>query len=113
GLLHGVVGLGERAQHAVGHRTQVPAVLLETPRQPFGLVHRSNLHRIASWERDPPGHRDVTGPASGPVRGCACQLTMSMGVPGGIMESWARSASWSRTQPWEMAAPVLPISESS
>ena len=38
---------------------------------------------------------------------------MTTGVPGGIMDSWARSASCSRMQPCEMAAPVVPISESS
>ena len=38
---------------------------------------------------------------------------MSMGVPGGIGASWARSLSWRRTQPCEICAPVVPISESS
>ena len=40
GLLHGVVGLAERAQHAVGHRPQVRPVGLELFRQPLVFVHR-------------------------------------------------------------------------
>ena len=40
-------------------------------------------------------------------------LMTSIGVPAGIIESWARSASCSRMQPGEMAAPVVPMSESS
>jgi len=40
-------------------------------------------------------------------------LITSMGVPAGIIESCARSASCSRMHPWEIAAPVVPMSESS
>ncbi len=39
GFLHGVVGLGERAEHAVGHPAQVAAVLLETFRQQVAFGH--------------------------------------------------------------------------
>ena len=42
GLLDGVVGLAERAEHPVGHRPQVGPVRLEPLRQPVALVHRSH-----------------------------------------------------------------------
>jgi hypothetical protein len=42
GVLDGVVGLGQRTQHPVGHRPQPGAVLLEALGQPLGLVHRSH-----------------------------------------------------------------------
>lgn len=38
-LLHGILGLGQRAEHAVRDRTQVHAVLLEAVRQKLALVH--------------------------------------------------------------------------
>ena len=40
-LLDGVVGLAERAEHAVGHRTHARPPLLELLRLPLSLVHRS------------------------------------------------------------------------
>ena len=40
GLLYGVVRLGERAEHPVGHRSQVAPVGLELLRQPFVFVHQ-------------------------------------------------------------------------
>jgi hypothetical protein len=39
-LLDGVVGLGGRAQHPVGHRPQMRPVLLEPLGQPVVVVHR-------------------------------------------------------------------------
>src|SRR5262249_15141009 len=38
GLLHRVVGLGERPEHPVGDSAEVPAVLLEALRQPRALA---------------------------------------------------------------------------
>ena len=40
GVLDGVVGLGGRAQHPVGHRPQMRPVLLEPLGQPVVVVHR-------------------------------------------------------------------------
>ena len=40
GVLNGVIGLAERAEHPVGHRPQTGPVLLETFRQPLAVVHR-------------------------------------------------------------------------
>ena len=42
GLLDGVVGLAQRAEHPVGHRPQVGPVLLEALRQLIALIHRSH-----------------------------------------------------------------------
>ena len=39
GFLDGVVGLAQRAEHPVGHRSQVGPLLLEPLRQPVALVH--------------------------------------------------------------------------
>jgi hypothetical protein len=55
----------------------------------------------------------VTRDAGDPGESYAEPDTMSSGVPGGIISSCARSASCRRMQPWEMAAPVVPISASS
>ena len=44
-LLDRVVGLAQRAEHLVGHRSQVGAVLLELLRQEVVLVHRSHPSR--------------------------------------------------------------------
>lgn len=41
GLLHGVLGLADRAQHPVGHGPQMGAVLLEAPGQRVLLAHLS------------------------------------------------------------------------
>jgi hypothetical protein len=40
-VLDGVVGLGQRAEHPVGHRAQAGPVFLEARRQPLVLVHLS------------------------------------------------------------------------
>jgi hypothetical protein len=46
GLLHRIVGLGLRAQNAVGDRTQARAVALELPGQLNVLVHGCHIsHR--------------------------------------------------------------------
>ena len=42
GVLDGVVGLDKRAEHPVGHRSQMGPVLLEAVGQPLVLVHRSH-----------------------------------------------------------------------
>ncbi len=39
-LLHGVVRLGEGAEHPVGDRPQVGPVLLESLRQKVAVIHR-------------------------------------------------------------------------
>ena len=41
GVLQGVVGLGDRAEHPVGHRPQSWSLLLEPVCQPLAVVHRS------------------------------------------------------------------------
>ena len=48
GFLNGVVGLAHRAEHPVGHRSQMAAVLLEPLRQPFVLDHVTFLRRRVS-----------------------------------------------------------------
>jgi len=45
GLLHGVVRLGRRAEHPVGHRAQARPVRLEALGQPVALVHWSPLRQ--------------------------------------------------------------------
>ena len=40
GLLHGVVGFAQRAQHPVGDRSQMGAIGIELLGQPVGIVHR-------------------------------------------------------------------------
>ena len=42
GVLHGVAGLGQRAEHPVGDGPQMRSLLLETPGQPLLLVYRSH-----------------------------------------------------------------------
>jgi hypothetical protein len=51
GVLDGVVGLGERAEHPVGHRPQVGAVLLEAIGQPLRVVHRSRPPVVRCQQR--------------------------------------------------------------
>lgn len=41
-LLHGVVGFGMGAEHAVGNLAQADSELLETLRQPIGIGHGHN-----------------------------------------------------------------------
>jgi len=57
GLLYGVVRLGERAEHAVGHRLQVAPVGLELLRQPFVFVHQFYSFMLFSQSSD---ERDAT-----------------------------------------------------
>ncbi len=47
-LLHGVVGLAQRAQHPVGDGAQVRPVLLELLREPLSIVHVTFLRRHPS-----------------------------------------------------------------
>ena len=61
GLLHRVVGLAERAEHPVGDRAQVSAVLLELPGQELVVVHRSHLLALVGHRLDPPTTAGVTG----------------------------------------------------
>jgi hypothetical protein len=54
GVLDGVVGVGQRAQHPVGHRPQMGSVGLEVFGQPLLVVHG---HGSSSWRvisGDPP-----------------------------------------------------------
>ena len=56
GILDGVVGLGHRAEHSVGHRPQVGSVGLEALGQPIGVTHRSRpsvTFRQSVDERNP------------------------------------------------------------
>ena len=43
--LDGVIGLAERAEHPVGHRSQASLVFLETLGQPCALVHQVTFFR--------------------------------------------------------------------
>ena len=68
-LLHGVVGLAQRAEHAVGHRPQVGPVLLEPLGQPFVLVHLSPSQPRALRRRSakPPSPRTGHSPPWRPL----------------------------------------------
>src|SRR5581483_10293736 len=59
-VLDGIVRLAERAEHAVGHRTEMRPVLLELPGQPFLLVQVTSLPHRVSYPYDPRRGRDVT-----------------------------------------------------
>jgi len=111
GVLDGVVRVAERAQHPVGDGPQVGTVLFEPLVQPVGVLdgHIPPARSFIAPRPAGPGECDElrVPPAEG------LRETTSMGVPAGMTASWARSASWSRMQPWEMAAPVVPIRESS
>jgi hypothetical protein len=50
GLLDGILRFGERAEHAIGHRLQVSAVLLKALREPYTFLGHSVtfLHRRVS-----------------------------------------------------------------
>jgi hypothetical protein len=51
GLLDGVLGLAQGANHPVGHRAEVRLVLLEAPRQSFAFVHRPySLPRVITHD---------------------------------------------------------------
>ncbi len=41
-LLEGIVGVGDRPEHAIGHRPQVRSLLLEARCQPLPFIHRSH-----------------------------------------------------------------------
>ncbi len=60
GDLNGVVGLGERAQHPVGNRSQMGPVLVEAVRQQLVLVHRSHPRVARCHTSDPHNTTDVT-----------------------------------------------------
>jgi len=50
GLLHGVVGFGERAEHAVGDGAEMRAVLFEASGEEIGVGHPVTFSRSgASW----------------------------------------------------------------
>jgi hypothetical protein len=49
GVLHGVVGLAERAEHPVGDRAEMRPVLLELVGEPFLLIHVTfPSHRVST-----------------------------------------------------------------
>ena len=48
GVLDGVVGLAERAEHPVGDRTEMRSVILELAGEPFLLIHVTFLSRRVS-----------------------------------------------------------------
>ena len=50
GVLDGVVGLAERAEHPVGDRAQTRSLILELPGEPFVLIHVTYLPRSVSWK---------------------------------------------------------------
>src|SRR5207247_1064764 len=60
GVLHRVVGLAQRAQHAVGDRPQVRPVRLELLGQKLALVHRSHLLVGIRQGADGPNRSNVT-----------------------------------------------------
>src|SRR6266511_2857130 len=60
GLLHGIVGLAQRAEHPVGDPPQVAAVGLESLRQPVVVVHRSPS--LVAFRHGRDGPRDETAP---------------------------------------------------
>ena len=48
GVLDGVVGLEGRAQHSVGHGSQVGPVLLESPGEPLAVAHHASHRSLVS-----------------------------------------------------------------
>ena len=60
GLLDGVLGLGQRAEHPVGHRPQMRAVRLELRRYEVVLVHRSHSFVAICHSSDRAKVADVT-----------------------------------------------------
>src|SRR6266542_3491316 len=60
GVLDGVVGLGQRTEHPIGHRPQPGAVLLEAFGQPLGLVHRSHHPVVRAHRGEPSDATNVT-----------------------------------------------------
>jgi len=69
GLLHRVLGFAEGAEHAVRDRAQVATVLLESFRQPVGLLHRpiaaQGLRKRSPPFRTPPSTRSAVGGRAG------------------------------------------------
>lgn len=49
GILDGVVGLGERAKHPVGHGSQMGPVLLEPAGEPLVVRHASYASLMSLW----------------------------------------------------------------
>ena len=68
GLLHGIVDLAGRAQHAVGHRPQAGSIGLELFGQKLFLVHRSHSHVAFRHGYDERNRADVTANRRGGVR---------------------------------------------
>jgi len=60
GFLYGVVGLAPRAEHAIGHASQMCAVVFEAPRQNTLFVHESPLLLRLRHSYDERGAADVT-----------------------------------------------------
>jgi hypothetical protein len=50
GVLDGVVGLAERAEHPVGDSAEMRPLLLEVPGKPFLLIHVTFLPCSVSWK---------------------------------------------------------------
>jgi hypothetical protein len=63
-LLDGVVGLGHRAQHPVGHRAQVGALLLELSGQLLLVRHLSGSSLVVRLLDDEPRSTNMTGDRS-------------------------------------------------
>jgi putative flippase GtrA len=77
------------------------------------ILFRSRVKPLDPEARYDRADRDA-GPNEAPAAAYAApEATMSSGVPAGMMSSWDRSESCSRMQPWEMAAPVVPMRASS
>jgi hypothetical protein len=53
GVLDGVVGLAERAEHAVGDRAETRSLLFELAGEPFLLIHVTFLPRSRVMDVDP------------------------------------------------------------
>src|ERR1700730_15502030 len=60
GLLHGIVRLGQRAEHAISDRAQVRPVCLELLCQPVVLVHQSRSPAAIRHSTDGRKPGDVT-----------------------------------------------------
>src|ERR1700716_4088433 len=65
GLLHRIVRLGERAEHAISDRAQARPVCLELRCQPVVLVHRSHSPAAIRHSTDGGKTADVTKTPAG------------------------------------------------
>jgi hypothetical protein len=65
GLLDRVVGLVHRAEHPMGHRSQIGSVGLETLRQPLVVLHPSRLPFVVRHSIDGTVPVDVTSHRGG------------------------------------------------